>query len=240
MHIGPIWPRLTSTLPSRMKIVIALGVVLSACCIAFPQDEGDDNPTGNVHLGMPVAAPLNPMSQFSNLGWGVSTGGGYNFTREHAVIGEFMWTHLFVPGTALAPIRAAQRDPTITGSGELYSFTGNYRFELRGKVLGTYLIAGGGLYHRTAELSRKVTTTSGVTCQPTWVWWGFSCSSGTIVSNETIGSTSSSALGVNGGFGFTHRVSDAPYRVYVESRYHFAPTKGVNTQLIVITLGIRY
>jgi Outer membrane protein beta-barrel domain len=225
---------------STPTTLVAFGLVLIACCTAFAQDEGDDDPKGNVHLGMPIAAPLNPMARFTDFGWGFTTGGGYNFTRRHAFVTEFMWTHLFVPSSALAPIRAASQDPTIGGSGNLYAFTGNYRFELRGKALGTYFIGGGGLYHRDASLSRKVTTGTNITCEPTWSWWGFSCSSGVVTSNQTIASSSSTAVGVNGGIGFTVRVSEAPYRVYLESRYHYAPTKGVNTQLVSVTVGIRY
>jgi hypothetical protein len=45
---------------------------------------------------------------------------------------------------------------------------------------------------------------------------------------------------VNGGVGFTIRVGEAPYRFYVESRYHYAPTKNINTQLVAVTVGFRY
>jgi Outer membrane protein beta-barrel domain len=227
-------------LKRTLTTLTVFGLLLIACCSVFSQDEGDDDPRGNVNLGMPLSGPLNPMGRFTNLGWGITVGGGYNFTRKHAVVGEFMWNHLFVPAGALAPIRAAVQNPDIGGSGELYALTGNYRFELRGKSLGTYLIAGGGLYHRTASLSQPVTTGANITCEPTWEWWGFSCSSGTVTANQTLRSSSSTALGLNGGFGFTVRVGDAPYRVYIESRYHYAPTMGINTQLVTITLGIRY
>ena len=151
-----------------------------------------------------------------------------------------MWNHLFVPAGTLAPIRDALQNPDINGSGKLYALTGNYRFELRGMTLGTYLIGGGGLHHRAASLSQAVTTGANITCEPTWEWWGFSCSSGMITGNQTLRGSSSTAFGLNGGFGFTVRVGDAPYRVYVESRYHYAPMQGINTQLITITIGIRY
>lgn len=225
---------------TTLATLTAYGLLLIACCTAFSQDEGDDNPRGNVHLGMPLSAPLNPMGQSTNFGWGINLGGGYNFNRRHAVVGEFMWNHLFVPSSALAPIRAASQNPGINGSGELYALTGNYRYELRGKTLGTYFLAGGGLYHRIASLSQTVTTGANITCEPTWEWWGFSCSSGTVNDNQTLHSFSSTALGLNGGIGFTVRVGDAPYRFYVESRYHYAPTRSVNTQLVTITIGIRY
>jgi Outer membrane protein beta-barrel domain len=223
-----------------LRILPVVGFLLMACCTVYSQDEGDDDPRGNVNLGMTLGGPLNPMGQFTNFSWGLNVGAGYNFTRKHGVIGEFMWNHLFVPTSTVAPIRTALQNPNINGSGEVYSLTGNYRYELRGKTLGAYFVAGGGIYHRTASLSQPVTTGANITCEPTWEWWGFTCSSGTVTSNQTLHSFSATALGVNGGFGFTARVGDAPYRVYVESRYHYAPTRGINTQLVTFTLGIRY
>jgi hypothetical protein len=207
---------------------------------AYAQEEGDDDPRANTNLGMTLAAPLNPTARLVNLGWGITTGAGYNFTRRHAFVGEFMWNHLYASDGALASFRAALQNPSLSGSGNLFALTGNYRFELRGKTLGMYFIGGGGLYYRTAYLSQKVTSGTTTTCAPTWLWWGYTCTSGTVTSNQTIGSSSSSALGGNGGVGFTARLGEAPYRVYVESRYHYAPSKRVNTQLIGISVGIRY
>jgi hypothetical protein len=36
------------------------------------------------------------------------------------------------------------------------------------------------------------------------------------------------------------RVGEAPYRLYTEARYHYAPTKSMNTQYIAVTVGIRF
>jgi hypothetical protein len=117
---------------------------------------------------------------------------------------------------------------------------GNYRFELRGKTFGTYLITGLGWYHRTSKLSKEVTTGNNVTCEPVWLWFGFDCTSGTVVSNETITSSSRSSWGANGGIGFTIRVGDAPYRVYFESRYHYVPFRGTPAKFVAVGVGIRY
>jgi hypothetical protein len=73
-----------------------------------------------------------------------------------------------------------------------------------------------------------------------WEYWGFTCTSGTVDSNQTVRSGSSSSGGFNGGVGFTTRVGEAPYRFYVESRYHYAPSSRINTQLINISFGFRY
>jgi hypothetical protein len=217
--------------------VISLVLCGSSLCA---QDEGDDNPRANTNLGFTITAPLNPTGQFANLGLGTNIGAGYNFTRRHAVVGEFMWNSLFIDGSALNHIRQATGNPGINSSSNVLAFTGNYRFELRGKVRGTYLIGGAGWYYRNAHLSQKITSGEMIMCTPVWLWWGFSCQSGTVTANQTVAGSASNSLGINGGIGFTARVGDAPYRIYVESRYHYAPTKGISTQLATITVGIRY
>jgi hypothetical protein len=57
--------------------------------------------------------------------------------RRHPVIGEFMWDWLHPSVSGFAGT------PNVDGHSNLYALTANYRFELRGKTLGTYFIAGG-------------------------------------------------------------------------------------------------
>lgn len=223
-----------------VKVLIGIAIAALTYSEVHAQDEGDDDPRGNTNLGMPIAAPLNPTAQFVHLGLGITAGAGYNFTRRHAVVGEFMWNSLFPTKALLNPIQVALQNPNISAGSNILATTGNYRFELRGKAVGLYFIGGGGWYYRNVHFSQKITTGRSVTCTPTWLWFGFACENGTVTANQTIGSSSSSAMGVNGGIGFTARVGEAPYRIYVESRYHYAPNKGVNTQLAVVTVGIRY
>jgi len=222
------------------KAIMAITLLAISSCSVCAQDEGDDNPRGNVNLGMPISAPLNPTARFVNLGLGITAGSGYNFNRRHAIVGEFMWNNLFATNGALTSIKTAVQNPNLSARGNLYAFTGNYRFELRGRAVGTYLIGGGGYYYRNSHLSQKITTGTSITCTPMWLWFGFACESGTVTANQTVGSSSSHSLGVNGGIGFTARVGEAPYRIYVESRYHYAPARGISTHLVALTVGIRY
>lgn len=194
----------------------------------------------NTNLGMSMAVPLNPTARFASIGWGFNAGAGYNFNEHHSFIGEFMWNRLYANDGALQPIRAVAQANDISGHNNLFALTGNYRFELRGKVYGAYFIGGGGWYYQNASLSRQVTTGTTTTCTPEWLWWGFTCQSGTVTQNQTLASTSSSSLGGNGGIGFTVKVGEPSYRFYVESRYHYAPTKHFSTQFINVTVGIRY
>lgn len=194
----------------------------------------------NSHIGTLAGFPLTPTSQFVHTGWGVSGGAGYNFNINHAIIFEFMWNRLYAADQALQPLRLALQSPDFGGKSNLYVLTGNYRYERRGRVFGAYLIGGAGLYYRTTNPSRLIITGSGIPCASAWTWWGFSCSSGTVIPNQSLGSVGSNAFGGNGGIGFTVRVGEDPWRMYVESRYHYAPNKNVSTQLVTITIGIRY
>ena len=223
-----------------MGCVLMLIFISYSSCTLRAQDEPTDDPRANVNLGMTISPPLNPTARFADLGLGISVGSGYNFTRRHGVFGEFMWNNLYPNSAVLNQIRTAFQNPGINAGGNLFAFTGNYRLELRGRATGTYLIAGGGWYHRNAHLTETVTTGTNIVCTPVWLWYGFSCSSGYVNADQTIKTTSSNALGVKGGIGFTTRVGDAPHRIYVETRYHYAPNRGISTQLVSVTVGIRY
>ena len=61
-----------------------------------------------------------------------------------------------------------------------------------------------------------------------------------VVPNQTKGSYDSSVFGGKVGAGFTIRVADPSYRVYIEPRYHYAPTANIQRHLLEVTVGIRY
>jgi Outer membrane protein beta-barrel domain len=223
-----------------------VGVFLWFFFATFPsaiwgqEGPGNDNPSVTTSLGTTLSAPLNPMGKNAAFGWGVSTGVGYNFDRRNALIGEFMWNWLYPNKESLRPIRTALQSRGISGHGNLFALTANYRFELRGKALGTYFIGGPGWYYRTVSLSRPVPPSTTISCAPAWQWWGYNCTDGVVITDLTEVHSNSGALGFNGGAGLTFRVGEPPYRIYVESRYHFAHTGSISTKLIAVTVGIRY
>lgn len=222
------------------KVPIVLMLLVLASCPLFAHDESDDDPAANTNLGFPLGVPVNPTAQYASIGAGIVAGAGYNFTRRHGVVVEFLWNRLSPTSAAVESVRQALQRGDVSGRSDLIALTANYRLELRGRVLGTYFIGGGGLYHRRQHLSQEVPSGTTITCSPFWLWWGFSCESGTITTVNTVASFSSTSPGVNGGIGFTARVGEAPYRMYVESRYHYAPSRNISTQLVSITVGIRY
>lgn len=225
--------------PSLLLVAITALICVGPLRAQVENEYGEDSKL-NTNLAATVSVPLNPVARFTNFGWGTTVGAGYNFNSKNAFVGEFLWNHLSPTNEVMAPIRAALNSASVSGNANLYALTANYRFELRGQKLGTYFIAGGGIYHRNANLTQDVPNGTATTCTPAWGWWGFSCSSGTVSKDVTVASSGSTTAGVNGGIGFTVKVGDPRYRMYIEARYHYAPSPRINTQIIPITVGIRF
>jgi len=74
---------------------------------------------------------------------------------------------------------------------------------------------------------------------PIYNWWGYDCSTGGVVS-EQIASKGASAGGLNGGGGFTIRLSDTGWKFYVESRYNYAFSNRIPTTFVPVVFGLRY
>src|SRR3954470_13448086 len=110
----------------------------------------------NSNAAFTVTAPLGTMASYTTSEWGFVYGVGYNISKRHSVLGEVMWNGLSPTIEALAPIRAALQNNDINGHGNLAALTANYRLQFEGKVVGTYLIAGGGVYYRQVSLSQHV------------------------------------------------------------------------------------
>lgn len=219
----------------KFRNMLVLATAL-ACLQAIQAQEINSN------LAMVLNTPVGSTSEVVGTGWGAVGGIGYSINERNAVIGEFMWNRMYPSGSVLQPLQTAAASPSgsLNGNSNLYALTGNYRYELRGRMLGTYLIGGGGWYFRKNWLSREISAGTGTVCTPAWLWWGFTCTSGIVTANQTLATSTTDAWGVNAGIGVTVRVGEAPYRLYTEARYHYVPTKNLSTQFIAVTVGIRY
>lgn len=205
-----------------------------------PQRVAYDEGRLNSNVALAAGTPLSLMAKYATVGVGINYGVGYNFDRHNSLIGEFMWNDLQPTSGALNQIRAATNNPGLNGRGNFVGLMANYRLRFEGKTFGAYLIAGGGGFYRNVSLSQLVTVGNSVTCSPEWLWWGFSCSSGVVTNRQTVASSSSTAPGADAGVGFTVRLPDSKYKFYVETRYYYSPNKSVSTQLLPISVGIRF
>jgi hypothetical protein len=210
------------------RVAISTALFALVCIPAQSQDSWV-----NTNIGGGASTPLNPTGRYAGVGGAFAVGGGYNFNRHNSLVGEFMWAGLPPTQGALLPNQGLSR------SSNLYTVTGNYMFRKQGHRLGAYVIGGGGLYYRHTSLQRQVIE-PGIVCTPFWTWWGYSCAAGFVSTNQTLISSGSSAFGGNAGVGFTVKIADSGEKIYVESRYHYAPNKNVSTQLVLVTFGFRF
>jgi Outer membrane protein beta-barrel domain len=229
-----------------MNNIIPLGVALAILVSVQPLHaqlaEGcEDHCSLNSNLALVVNVPVNPTARVASVGAGVVGGVGYNFNKQNAIIGELMWNRVSPEGDSLQPLRTALQAADLNAATDFFVMTGNYRLELRGQLFGAYLTGGGGLYVRYTGFSRSVTVVGSTTpCTEAWLFWGFNCTGGFVTASQTLASSTSSALGGNAGGGITFRVADPPYRIYAEARYHYAPTRRINTQFVAVALGLRF
>lgn len=224
-----------------VRVLLCIAFILFTSSVADAQDDYEYETPVNASIGAIVSAPLNPSARFVNYGWGLTTGAGYTLTRHHALIGEFMWNKLYPTSGALQPVLVAFNQPKIAAYTNVLALTANYRYEPRGRESGVYFIGGGGLYYRNADVKHPVPIGPNVPCAPAWTWWGYTCNSGFVsTSNLVLNRYNSTKFGVNGGIGFTIRGREESYRFYVETRYHYAPSKEFNTQILDVTVGFRY
>ena len=223
----------------NLRNIIILMIALTPLQLLHAQD-CDEECKVNDNVAMVLNVPVNSTAEVVNLGWGAVAGIGYNFNQHQAVIGEFLWNRIYASSGQLQPLQAALQSAGLSGNADIFAVTGNYRYELHGRLLGTYLIGGGGWYLRDTNLSKTITVSPGTICTPIWLWWGFTCTSGTVTASQSVETSKSNAFGANAGMGLTVRVGEAPYRLYTEARYNYAPTRNISTQFITVAVGIRY
>jgi hypothetical protein len=192
----------------------------------------------NFSAGGGISVPVGSTARYAGVGGNFVGGGGYNINKHSSILGQFMWAGL--PPTILPPdISAIAQLAGFKRSVNLYSLTADYKYRGDfGRAFGYYLIGGGGWYYRHASISKSTFIPTGVVCQPIWFWWGFTCTDGFV---NTVGfGIGTSSFGGNAGVGFTIKVRDSGWKFFIESRYNYAGTRAVATQVIPVTFGFEY
>jgi hypothetical protein len=233
--------------------LIVVGLLATLLAIPVRANEGQASPDAsqvNLHIGGGIGVPLDPTGKFAGIGGTFQAGAGPNLGSHHSIVGEFMWHGLPPNQSALLPVLNALcllNPPTtpstpcsvasINASDNVYALTANYMYHRDRKRFSYYAIGGGGWYYRKAEL-KNFTVPVGTACAPSWEWWGYSCQNGSV--NSVLASRGISSGGVNGGVGITVGMTSG-LKFYIEARYHYSPQGGrVSTQILPVTMGIRW
>lgn len=125
------------------------------------------------------------------------------------------------------------KTPNVRAQQYAWTFNPIVKVPLGGKF-GAYVIGGIGWYHRSGEVTVPAV---GVICDPYWSWW-YGCTIGSV--DIVARSRSSSAFGKNVGVGLSYRLGESQLKIYTEVRYHQASYNNVSTQLIPVTIGVRW
>jgi hypothetical protein len=163
-------------------------------------------------------------------GGNFQAGAGFNFNQYLGILGTFTFNQLGVTRSALDA--AEQPD----GNARVYSLTFDpvVRFPLFGGVRG-YVLGGGGWLRRTVQFT-KPTLAQVTIFDP---WWGY-FGPALIPVNQVLGSVSSNAGAVDAGAGIDIPLPRTNAKLYVEARYIRGFTSRDDTEVVPLTVGLRW
>lgn len=212
---------------ARRALVLSLSLLFlaSVAGTAFAQNGQDRLFTFNVGGGItPVVGELRDRLDF---GGHVLAGAGMNLGNSFSINAEYMFNGLGIDRAVLNQVQAPD------GSVRMHSITLNPRIRFAGGgPVSPYVIGGIGWYRRTVEFTEPVLITT-TFFDP---WWGFV--EVPTVADQVIASFTRDAFGGNLGLGVDFRLGGA--KLYTEARYHHANTARRSTQILPVTLGIRF
>src|SRR5437660_11474754 len=121
----------------NVRDISLLVIPLALAHFLHAQEECGDECRVNTNLAMVINVPVGSAAKVVGTGWGIVGGAGYNFNKRNAIVGEFMWNRVYPTAGALQPLQSALETRDLRGNTDLYALTTNYRFELRGRTVGT-------------------------------------------------------------------------------------------------------
>jgi hypothetical protein len=184
-----------------------------------------------IEAGAGFSAPIGNDTPYITWGGNFTLGGGLNFSKRFAVLGEFQFLDNKLPGAFIASAVGGASG----GNSHIVSLTADPVVDLfPARTNSIYVTGGGGFYHKSTNF----------TIQECCDFYGYPV---TVTAN----SFSSNQFGGNIGFGYYHRLGgvygDGKMKIFAEARYlyiHTPPITQTNglgtTELIPVTIGIRY
>lgn len=210
--------------PQRLFLAVAI-IIAAAAIPAHAQDYSRIN----INVGGGIGYPQGNLNSFVDSSGNFVAGGGYNFKSYFGVNTEYFWQDTPISKHFLQLLN----NPNVRAQQYAWTFNPILRAPL-GPRVGAYVIGGVGWYHRSGQ---ETTPGVGVICDPYWSWW-YGCALGSV--DIVTKSRSSNAFGENAGVGFTYRLGESQFKIYTEVRYHHASYSNVSTQLLPVTVGIRW
>jgi len=196
---------------------------------------GEDEPSRlTATIGAGVNTPIGRSTEFTHSGGTFAVGLGYRLSKHQSVLVQYYYFAM--------PFNRAIVDQLgfLKPSSSLYGLTINYRREFRmSSATHPYLIGGSGWYHRVATITRPAAVTE-ILCSSGLAWWSLACLEGTVPLDKVVAGSTSNALGINAGAGFSRKIGNTPAHWYLEIQYHYAPYQGVSTQAVPLMVGLSW
>jgi hypothetical protein len=173
---------------------------------------------------------LNPIGSRLDNGWNVSAGAGVT-GRYAGLMLDFMYNDYGINHNALNQFGAPD------GSARIWAFTLDpvIHFSPRNEApVDFYITGGGGIYHRTVEFTQpSIATVTGF--DP---WFGFFPVN--VPTNQILGSYGVYKAGVDGGAGLSFKLGQSHVKLFAEARFHHMFTNRVDTNIVPVTIGLRW
>jgi hypothetical protein len=190
-------------------------------------NEGDRGLT--FHAGAGYTSLVGPITHSLDNGWNIQAGGGYMFTPNFGLIGDYHYFGLGVPMSVLNSLSVPD------GSAWVHALTFGPEIRLApDSKIDPYIIGEAGWYRRTVQFTRPTTAT--VTAFDPF----FGFFPAVIPANQVLGTIQRDGFGGNAGVGFAVRIREGRAKVFAEARYHYAMHARRDTQIVPFTVGIRW
>jgi hypothetical protein len=180
----------------------------------------DGSPKYTYFAGVGAGLPVGNTHAYETPGYSFQVGGGRNFNQSLGVMLQFDYDHFGLQAKTLTnqefiynycPQAVCTAPITnLDGNNHAWSFTLNPKFTLPSKgPLGAFVVIGGGFYHKVTNFTQPTTAEQCGT---------FGCQFYSV--DSSVAHYTSNAGGMNGGIGFTVRMSEFSTRqLYLEARY---------------------
>jgi hypothetical protein len=183
------------------------------------------------YIGGGPAVPLNPIASRIDTGWNVSAGAGIT-GRQAGILLNFIYNDYGINQNVLNQVGAPN------GSTRIWGFTLDPVVHLSPHPEGPvdfYVTGGGGIYHRTVEFTQPAVVT--VTAFDPWFGVFFPAN---VLTNQVIGSYGVYKGGVDGGAGFSFKLGPSSLKLFAEAKFHHIFTNRVDTNIVPVTIGLRW
>lgn len=181
-------------------------------------------------VGAGYTQPVGGINSRLRGGYNLNGGLGVNLGPYVTLMGEYTYmdnglserfrTQNSIPGGSLR-VNAVTISPVLRMGGD--------------RAFSPYITGGYGWYRRTVEITQP--TIEQVTIFDPF--WGVFYPAN-VPANQVIGSYSVNKGGWNGGVGFDVKFGDSRAKLFAEARYHYINTRPVATELVPITVGVRW